>query len=591
MRAKTNPLFLSLKIKKLNSPLKIKLLDNKEIIKLLKLTVSLLELHDVNPFKIRGYSNAVFNLEKTERKLQGLSVSELEGIEGIGKSLAANIYEIISTGSFGLLNELLEDTPPGVVELLNLKGIGPKKVRTLWKELGIDSTEKLHKACEEGAIAQLKGFGEKTQEAIKLALEFKAKAAGKMLYAEAEENAAILEQDLINAFPHAQISLAGEMRRKLEIIENVEFIIGAGDFQPIFGHLSKVPFLAVDELNCGPFVWRGKFVDSGLALTVRLTHPEDFINTLFIHSGAQAHLCSPLEEGKNLLQIVTAKKHQKEEEIYETASLPFIEPELREGLFEFEMAKTGALPSLIELKDLKGILHNHSTYSDGKNTLEEMALYCKELGYEYLGISDHSKTAFYAKGLLEEKIKVQHEEIEALNKKLAPFKIFKGIESDILSDGSLDYDEEVLKSFDFIVASIHANLKMDVKKATQRLIKAIENPYTTILGHATGRILLRREGYPIDHKAVIDACAKHGVIIEINANPNRLDMDWRWINYAIQKNIMISINPDAHERDGYHDMQYGVYVGRKAGLTKEMTFNALGREEVEKHFLSRKARI
>jgi DNA polymerase (family X) len=565
-------------------------LENKEIIKLLKLTISLMELHDENQFKIRGYSNAVFHLEKNERALQGLSQQDLETIEGVGKSMAATIYSIVTTGSFPLLDELLQNTPPGVVELLDLKGIGPKKVRALWKELDIMSSDELFKACQEGKIAKVKGFGEKTQDAIMQALEFKAAAAGKMLFAYAEEAVNILIQELSNAFPALRIEVTGELRRKLDIIEHAEILIATDNRDEVISHCNRLNLITLEEDLSGPFSLRGKFVDTGLKLTIRLCKRVDFTNIQFLHSAAKAHLATVIEEDKNLLKVINSKKYKSEEEIYQAVNLPYIEPELREGLLEFAMAKAGNMPELIKHSDLKGIIHNHSTYSDGIHSLEEMALYCKELGYEYLGISDHSKSAFYAKGLHEDKILLQHQEIEKLNTKLAPFKIFKGIESDILNDGSLDYDDEVLSSFDFIVASIHSNLKMDIKKATHRLISAIENPFTTILGHATGRILLKREGYPLDYKAVIDACAVNGVIIEINANPYRLDIDWRWVNYAISKNVMISINPDAHERDGYHDMVYGVYSGRKGGLTKDMTFNALSMPEVESHFASRKER-
>ncbi|NNM15678.1 MAG: PHP domain-containing protein, partial [Bacteroidia bacterium] len=238
-----------------------------------------------------------------------------------------------------------------------------------------------------------------------------------------------------------------------------------------------------------------------------------------------------------------------------------------------------------------GILHNHSTYSDGQNSLQEMAEHCKELGFEYLGICDHSKSAFYANGMSADTIKKQHKEIDELNKKLAPFKILKGIESDILHSGSLDYEDDVLASFDFIVASVHSGLKMDKEKATKRLITAIENPLTTILGHPTGRLLLAREGYPIDHKKVIDACAKNDVVIELNAHPYRLDLDWRWIQYALSKRVMISINPDAHHVDGYGDMYYGVCVARKGALGKAMTFNTKSLKEIEDYFQKRKKNI
>jgi DNA polymerase (family X) len=256
---------------------------------------------------------------------------------------------------------------------------------------------------------------------------------------------------------------------------------------------------------------------------------------------------------------------------------------------EITFARENNLPNLISYRDLKGSLHNHSTWSDGIHTLEEMALYCKDqLGLEYLGICDHSRSAFYANGLNEHRIYGQHQEIEALNTKLAPFKVFKGIESDILYDGSLDYPEEVLKTFDFVVASIHSNLKMDEEKATLRLIKAIENPYTTILGHPTGRLLLSRKGYPIDYKRVIDACAANGVVIEVNSNPLRLDLEWRWQRYALEQGVLLSINPDAHRVEGFHDMKYGVLVARKGGLSASKCLNAFSLQDISEYFSNRK---
>jgi DNA polymerase (family X) len=307
--------------------------------------------------------------------------------------------------------------------------------------------------------------------------------------------------------------------------------------------------------------------------------PELFYNALFETSSTEAHKIW-LSGNATLKENYTS-----EVAIYEAYEKPYILPELRDGLFE---DKYDSNVSLIELKDLKGILHNHSTYSDGIDTLETMAKYCKELGYEYLGICDHSQAAFYAEGMKPEKVLAQHAEIEKLNKALFPFKILKGVESDILNDGSLDYEEDILKQFDFIVASVHSNLKMDEAKANERLIKAIENPYTSILGHPTGRLLLSRQGYPIDHKKIIDACAANNVVIELNAHPWRLDIDWRWIPYCLEKGVKISINPDAHQKMGYHDMYYGVNVARKGLLTKDQCLNAMGLEAIEQFFKAKK---
>jgi DNA polymerase (family 10) len=275
--------------------------------------------------------------------------------------------------------------------------------------------------------------------------------------------------------------------------------------------------------------------------------------------------------------------------IYTKAGLAWMQPELREGTLFIEKAEKNELPTLINWHDLKGTLHNHSTWSDGVNSIEEMALYCRDtLKLEYLGMCDHSKSAFYAKGLSIERVLQQHEEIDALNKKLDGFHIFKGIESDILYDGSLDYPEEILQKFDFIVASVHSILKMDEEKATSRLITAIENPYTTILGHPTGRLLLSRSGYPINYKKVIDACAANNVVIEINANPLRLDLDWRWHQYALDKGVMLSVNPDAHRIEGFTDMHYGILVARKGGLYKEMCMNAMPLAEITKAFAAKR---
>jgi DNA polymerase (family 10) len=437
----------------------------------------------------------------------------------------------------------------------------------------------------------LKGFGLKTQEAIKENLAYIISQRGKLFYADAEPLAFQLMDLIKTKQGKEKISFTGEMRRKTETIETVELILGEEETDSIYNLMKESGDYEISIQESGPFSLRGKFANTQLRWLIRFVKPDQYENKLMLFTGSGNHLSRIIKNNISLHQYLLENPGTTEKEVYDAFDLPLIPPELREGTFEMDFSEENPIPDLLEERDLKGPLHNHSNYSDGKNTIRELALYCIDQGYEYLGLSDHSKSAFYANGLREFDINKQHKEIEQLNEELAPFKIFKGIESDILSDGSLDYDKEVLASFDFIVASIHSNLNMDIEKATTRLLRAIENPYTTILGHPTGRLLLKRQGYPIDHRKIIDACAKHGVIIEINANPWRLDLDWRWVHYALEKGVILSINPDAHELEGFEDMKYGVYIGRKGGLTKDMTFNTWSLNKVERYLNDRKAKI
>lgn len=556
-------------------------MSNEEIVSLLELTVKLLELHDENEFKIKNLGFAARALDKTTEDLLSLSVEQLAGLPSVGKSIAGKIDEIRRTGTTQELTELLARTPEGVLEMLQIKGIGPKKVRTIWQELGITDNRELLLACENGEVAKLKGFGDKIQATIKESILYAQSNSGKLRMEKGEELAQILFDELEKQFE--QVEIVGDVRRKNEIVNSIQLVVGHSKSWEVQQFLNALNYLQQDEKSSSPFAWRGKFQEKEIPVAIQICSPQQFVNQVFIYSSSEKHLVT-----NGIYKRVNQQIFETEEAIYESLNIPYIIPEMREGRFEFDWVKNHQNDDLVTWDSLKGILHNHSTYSDGKHTLEAMADYCRELGFEYLGIADHSKTASYAKGLSEERIFEQHAEIEKLNQKYAsmtdrPFKILKGIESDILGDGSLDYADDVLKSFDYIVASIHQNLKMTEEKAMSRIIKAVENPYTTILGHPTGRILLSRAGYPIDYQKVIDACAANGVVIEINASPYRLDLDWRWIQYALEKNVMLSINPDAHEKEGYFDMHYGVAVARKGGLLANMTFNALGLKEMEEY--------
>lgn len=554
-------------------------MTNQEIADILSFTASLMELHDENPFKVRSIQSAGFNIEKIETPLSSLSLAELEKQEGIGKSIAAKIIELCTGGRLTELEALREKTPEGIIELLEIKGIGPKKVKTLWKELGITNKEELLEACKNSSVAQLKGFGEKTQDNIIQVLQFVMKQSDKFLYGDVEAIAFELEKKL-KIDIDSTIQLCGEMRRMMETIDRFSFLIAASNASTIFLKLSAVSYLQEDASKFGLFRWSGVYIEKNIPVEIHITTAEQFGSELFKLSSGQSHLRLKTSSGKTFLHTATANAFATEDDLYKTLNLPFIPSELREGYRELKLAEENRLSDLITDSAIQGSFHNHSTYSDGQHTLEAMTKACIELGYSYFGISDHSKSAFYANGLNEERVIKQHLEIDVLNASLTDIKIFKGIESDILNDGALDYADDVLKSFDFIVASIHSNLKMNEEKATQRLITAIENPHTTMLGHPTGRLLLKREGYPINHKKVIDACAANNVIIEINAHPWRLDMDWRHIGYALDKGCIISINPDAHEKNGLSDVHFGICVARKAGLCIDQTFNAWSLEKV-----------
>lgn len=554
--------------------------SNKEIVKSLKLLGQLMELHEENSFKVKSINNAAFKLGKYAEPLAEKSVEELASIEGVGKSVAGKILEYISNGRIEELESLKEITPEGVIEMLSIKGLGPKKINIIWKDLEIESIGELYYACIENRLIEAKGFGLKTQEEIKKLIEFNLSNKDSILLSTALSIFDALSSELKNL--GIEIHKTAELIRNTEIITKLEVLCHEKDIENL------IKFLHRDELYTSYEKAENEIVftsNENSKLYVIEYNDTNFLDLKFKKDAHPNHI----EKLKTIdSSIFENQINLSDEKIYEALNIQFIPVMMREGLNEVEYAKKFKIPSLIQDHDLKGSLHNHSTWSDGIHSLKEMADYCESLGYQYLGICDHSKSAFYANGLNEQRVLEQHAEIEILNSKNQSFKIFKGIESDILNDGSLDYSDEILKSFDFIVASVHSNLKMDEEKANARLKKAIENKYTNILGHPTGRLLLARKGYPIDHQYIIDACAANNVAIEINANPLRLDLDWRWIDYALNKEVYLSINPDAHKKEGYHDMKYGVMVAQKAGLSKEYCLNAWELDKISNYFKSKR---
>ena len=555
-------------------------MDNYAIADQLSLLSKLMDIHGENAFKSKSYSSAAFAIEKLPQPLVGLSKEKICSLRGIGESVGNKVMEIIQTGELQALKEIIANTPEGVLEMMSIKGLGPKKIHTVWKELGINSIDALREACQQNRIAEKKGFGEKTQQNILNAIQFQQTNKGRFLYAQVEDFVQALQTKLQEKFTEHMFVVTGEFRRQLDVIEVLEWVTTASgkDLIHFFGEEEIQVTSESDDLL-------ELLANDSIRIHFHLTSADAFYQKLFDTTGSPEFLVAfrNREGWKDLQQCTT------EEELFSASNLPWVPPFLRET--ESVLTKVSSIHTddIIQTSDIKGLIHSHSNWSDGAYTIEQMAKELIALGFEYLVISDHSKAAFYANGLSEEKIIEQHRLIDQLNKQLAPFKIYKSIECDILNDGTMDYSNKVLSSFDLVIASVHSNLDMPEEKAMMRLTGAISNPYVTILGHMTGRLLLKRRGYPVDHKAIIDACAAHKVVIEINAHPVRLDIDWRWIDYALEKGVLLSINPDAHALDEFQNIKYGVLVAQKGGLTKKHNLSSFSRDEFEKFLLERRA--
>lgn len=532
-----------------------------------------MDIHGDDAFKAKSYASAAFTIDKLETELSTLDPQTIFSQRGIGATTGKKIIEQLETDRLEILEDYISKTPPGILEMMRIKGIGPKKIATIWKELEIETLGELLYACEENRLTLYKGFGEKTQDNIKASIEFYLNAQGNFLYAQMEPVVELLQQKWTEHFNDSSFFVTGAFRQQQEVITILEWVTDQA-LAPLESFFEANNF----EIQSSTEGYLEVTSPENSTLGFYIVATQNLVATLFKTS------CAPsfLEKINALLPEKLLQSYISEKEIFTAANIPYIAPYLREDTSIIETATSKGLPTVIVTSDIRGIIHSHSKWSDGSNTLAEMATAAKAKGLEYLVISDHSKSAFYASGLQEDRIRAQHKEIDQLNATLAPFKIFKSIESDILNDGSLDYAPAILESFDLIIASVHSNLKMQEEKAMQRLITAIENPYTNILGHLTGRLLLSRKGYPVDHQKIIDACAANNVAIELNAHPRRLDIDWRMIGKALDKGVLISINPDAHAIQGFEDCKYGVLVAQKAGLTKENNLSSYTIDAFEK---------
>jgi DNA polymerase (family X) len=555
----------------------------REIADFLEEYCTLLELSGADSFRLRAYTNAVRIFENLDADLADLIERDaLTEIKGVGKSVAALVGEYARTDSAAAYEKLKSEVPQGVLDMLRVPGLGPRKIMAIRSELQIENLEALEQACRDGRLDQLKGFGKKTQENILKGIEYIRRYQDRSRADLARESAEPLLAAL-RAHPATQrVEVAGSLRRRRESVKDIDFVLS-----------SQAPEAAAELFttheSVGEIVQRGQTksavrLHNGLQADLRVVADDEFPYILHHFTGSKEHNVELRARAIDLgLKINEYGLFRGEERIdcideaafFKVLGLDYIPPELREGLGEIAAAANGELPELINEQDMRGMLHLHSNYSDGADSIAAMAQAVQQRGYTYMGMSDHSQSAAYAGGLKVDAVRRQWDEIDALNEELAPFHIFKGIESDILGDGSLDYEDDILEQFDFVVASVHSQFNLKREAMTARIIRAIEHPATTIVGHLTGRLLLEREGYDVDIDAIIAAAARARVSIEINAHPARLDMDWRHVKKARDQGVKITVNTDAHRLSGLDYLSYGIGCARKGWLRREDVPNTL----------------
>ena len=552
----------------------------------------LLEIKGENPFKIRAYRNGA----ETVRNYDGDIVAkakadELGGIKGIGKALEEKIHELASTGKLAFHENLRDEFPSGLFDLFGIQGLGPKKVKALYDKLNIDSIESLKTACSDGSVAELPGFGKKSIEKLLESITLKEKFADLFRLGDIAPIAEGMLENLRQHPDSLRVEIAGSYRRSKEILHDLDFLVATSSPAKITKDFTELPGVA-SIIACGDTKASVR-LENGLQCDLRAVSNAQFPFALQYFSGSKEHNVAlrsrALKHGWSMNEYGFTPKDKttpgapavkEEADIYRALGLERVPPELRENRGEIEAAENGTLPRLIELENLRGTFHNHTTASDGKNTLSEMAEAARDLGLQYLGISDHSKSQFQANGLYPDRLLKQIDEIHELNESWDDFQVFSGTEVDILKDGTLDFEDDLLEQLDYTVASIHGSFQLPEKEMTARIIRAMENPHVTMIGHLTGRLLLKRNGYEVDVDKIIDCALRTGTIIELNCNPRRLDMDWRHWQRARDKGLMTSINPDAHSTEQLQYLAFGVRLARKGWLSREDVLNCMNLSEV-----------
>lgn len=563
-------------------------MDKHEIASVLNHIGMLLEIKGESFFKSKAYYDAARTVELLEEDLVKLVEEDrLKEIKGFGQALTQKIRELVTTGHLEYYEKLKESVPPGLIEMLKIQGLGPKKVKAIYDNLGISTIGELKYACLENRLAKLPGFGEKTQAKVLEGIENLGKYAGQYHYHHAMQIAQQMVKALEESGLVVRCSEAGSLRRRKETVKDIDIIASSHKAPKVMEFFTFHPLVA--QVTSGGDTKSSVILTDGIAADLRVVSDEEYPYALHHFTGSKEHNAALRHIAKQkgikmneygLFRGEELIKCKTEEDIFNVFGMCYIPPELRENNGELEAAREGRIPELISDSDIKGVFHVHSNYSDGSNTIEELIEGCISRGYSYLGIADHSQAAYYAGGLKRDDIKRQHEEIDRLRSKYPDFMILKGIELDIFPDGSVDYDEEVLSWFDFTIASVHSSFNMDIDKMTERVIKAMKNKFVTILGHPTGRLLLSREPFKINMDEIIKTAASEKVILEINANPHRLDLDWRFCKAAKEKGCSFVISPDAHRVEGIDDIRFGINVARKGWLTKKDVINTFNQNEV-----------